>query len=279
MIGLVAVLWALYLSESWVRWQRGDWVFRTRSGGSIEGVSEPDITFLDGRLGFVWTSLLPYQSVHVFTGSSLDRERCRIELMRLGGELVWLRAFSTGLFALVMLTFPLLVTTERLLPSLPLLLASFGVAWAGTLGAYFVAHRRVLGFRPPIESWLVLALSPVSLIRAPHVISMQVARFAHPVIAADALCGDEEFLRICRLWHFDAPDLRPLLYELAEGRGLLERLTAPPSSTEPEVSRYCERCHATFLAAATACADCEDVPLSPLPASASQDGAAAARAR
>jgi hypothetical protein len=278
MIGLVAVLWALYLSESWVRWQRGDWVFRTTGDGRVKGVSEPDITFLDGRLGFVWTSLLPFRTVHVFPGSSLERRRCRVELLRLRRELAWLRGLATALFAVVMLAFPALVLMERLLPSLPLLLAGFGIAWAGTLAAYFVAHRRVLGFRPPVESWLVLALSPVSLIRAPHVISMQVARFAHPAVAADALCADQEFLRICRLWHFDAPDLRPSLHQLAAKRGLREQLTAPPAITEPAVSLYCERCHATFMAAATVCAGCEEVPLTPLP-SASHDGAAVAPAQ
>lgn len=278
MIGLVAVLWGLYLSESWVRWQQGDWVYRPTADGRVRGVSEPDITFLAGRLGFVWTSLLPFRPVHVVSGSGLDRRRCRVELLRLRRDLAWLRGFSTALFAVVMVAFPLLVLTERLLPSLPVLLGSFGIAWAGTLGAYVAAHRRVLGFAPPAESWLVLALSPVSLIRAPHVVSIQVARFAHPAVAADVLCADEEFLRICRLWHFDAPDLRRSLYELAAKRGLRQQLTAPPAITEPAVSLYCERCHATFMSGATVCADCEDVPLTPLP-SASEDGAPVAQAQ
>jgi hypothetical protein len=262
-IGFLAVLWALYLSDCFVRWRPGDWVFRPRIAGGMEAVSVPDLTFLGGRFAFVWTSVLPSRTAHVFSGRALESPDALLERVR---EQSWsLRAFSTGLFAVVMVAFPALVLTEWFSPSVPLLVLAFGVAWAGALATYVVAHRRVHGALPTLESWLVLALSPLSLIRAPHAIAGAVSRQTHPAVAADALCGDEEFLRIARLWHFDAPDLRSGIEHLAERRGLRERLTAPPPATEPGVTLFCRRCHATFKAAAQRCADCEDVELAPLP--------------
>jgi len=268
MTGFVAVLWALYVSECFVRWRGGDWVFRAATDGTVVGVSEPDITFLDGRVAFVWASLLPGRPAHVASGSALDPRRCRIRLKRARGEIVWLRRFATSLFALVLILFPILVLTEWLLPALPILAAAFVLAWAGTLATFFAAYRRVYGSRPALETWLVLALSPLSLIRAPHVIVLHVVRGSHPVAAANALCGDQEFLRVCRLWLFDCPELRPAIQDLVDRRGLQRQLTDPPAATEPEVSRFCERCHATFNEKARVCADCEDVVLTPLPATA-----------
>jgi len=280
MIALLGILWVLYLAECFVSWHPGDWIFRPGPTGGMRGADAPDITFLDGRFGFAWTSLLPGATSHIASGGSLDRRRTRLRLGRMRTDTAWLRILSTGLFVLVMAVFPALVVTERLLSSLLAFVSVLVLAWAGTLGALFAAHRRVHGSGPKIETWLVLALSPLSLIRAPHVVSMRALDDIHPVAAADALCENEEFLRIARLWHFDCPELRPAIRRLATRRGLLQHLTAPPSNTEPGVSRFCERCHATFREGATNCADCEDVTLTPLPSAAlGESGAAAAAAR
>jgi hypothetical protein len=170
----------------------------------MERVSVSDLTFLDGRLAFVWTPLLPWRTAHVFAGSSVEGPGVLFERVR--EQRAPLRTFSTGRFAVVMVAFPALVLTERFSPSVPMLVLAFAVAWAGTLVTYFVAHRRVHGAVPRLESWLVLALSPVSLIRAAHTISFDGLEAHTPCVAPETLCGDEEFLRIARLWLFDSLD-------------------------------------------------------------------------
>lgn len=246
----------------------------------MRGADAADITLFDGRVGFAWASLLPGAATYIVSGASLDRRRTRLRFERVHKDTAWLRLVSTALFALVIVLFPALVVTERLLPSLLVFAGVLALAWAGTLAVFFASYRRVHGSAPKLESWLVLALSPLSLIRAPHVVSLRALRDVHPVAAADALCGDEEFLRIARLWHFDCPDLRPAIRTLATRRGLLQRLTAPPSNIEPGVSRFCERCHATFQEGATTCADCDGVTLTLLPSACLDDsnGASAAAA-
>ena len=265
MLALVGILWVVYASECFVRWQRGDWVFRPRGMRAMEGVNGPDITFLDGRVAFVRTPWLPGRLSHVFSGDAFDRRGCRARLGRVRRESARLRVFSTALFAAVMVLFPILVLSERLRWSLPGFVPALAIAWAGTLWTFFRAYSRIFGARPPLETWLVLALSPVSLIRAPEVVSIRASRGTHPVVGADLLCGDEEFLRIARLWHFDAPELRPAIEKLAHTRGLRARLTAPPPVTESGVALFCSRCHATFRGTASNCADCENVVLTPLP--------------
>ncbi|HXW08578.1 MAG TPA: hypothetical protein VD833_25330 [Vicinamibacterales bacterium] len=262
MTGLIAILWVLYLSECVVRWRPGDWVFRPSAAGRLAGVSEPDVTFLDGRFAFVWTTMLPWRAAHVCNGGAFDA-RSRTRLKGVGAQLGWVRAFATGLFVVVLVVFPALVLTERFPPSIPLLAPGFVVCWAGTLATFFAAHRRVHGCAPKLESWLLLALSPLSLIRAAHAVALTQA--AHPLLAAEALCADDEFLRIARLWHFDVPQGRAEIEALVSSRGLRARLIAPPVVAEPGLALYCPRCHATFTQGATQCADCPGVALTPLP--------------
>lgn len=277
MTGLLAVLWVLYVSECFVRWRPGDWVFRPSATGRIEGVSTPDVTFLDGRFAFVWTTLLPWRAAHVCAGHAFDARRGRVRLKDLRAHLTGVRASAVLLFAIVLLLFPALVLTGRLSPSAPLLGAAFGLAWGATLATFVSAHRRVCGSGPAAESWLMLALSPISLIRAPHVVALRAGESTHPVVAADALCADEELLRIARLWLFDAPALRAEIEKVVERRGLGARLTAPPFNPEPGLALYCVRCHATFRDGASVCADCEAVELTPLPCASVVGAATCAR--
>ena len=115
-----------------------------------------------------------------------------------------------------------------------------------------------------METWLPQALSPLSLIRSPFVASGRAIADAHPVAAAAALCDDDEFLRIARLWHHDAESHRTAIDQLASARGLLDTLHAPPASPDPGATAFCPRCHATYLAQRSECRDCDDVPLLPL---------------
>jgi hypothetical protein len=256
MIALVAILWALYVSECFTRWKAGEWVFRRRLSGEVRAIDAADFTLLGDRVSFAWTSLLPWDVCLVFSGEDLDREAFRQRLYALHRGTRWLRVSAATLGIVLLVVAPLLVVTGRLMPWLTIVLCALAAAWFSTCVAFVVTYRRLYGGRPPIEIWLVLALSPIDLIRAPFVVSLRALSGTHPVVAADALCGDAEFLRVARLWHFDARGLRPAIEALAQARDLGEALAAGPADSEPGVSLFCPRCHATFTPVAERCADC-----------------------
>lgn len=259
---LVAVLWAVYLSECFVRWKPGDWVFRRTFTGAVRGIHQPDVTFWNERFAFVWTSPWPGHLAFRCCAGDLDSAACRVRVDDVYVQTRWLRASSVALCVLLMVVFPALVLGEWLLPSLPWLVPSVMVAWIITLVSFFRSHRRVRDARPSLELALTNSLSPLSLLAAPTGIAVDTCATLHPVAAAHALCDTDEFVRIARLWHFDAESLRPQIERLADRRGV--RVLTPPSEVEPGVSRYCVRCHATFTDAASFCADCRNVPLAPL---------------
>lgn len=265
MLALIAVLWAIYLSECFVRWTPGCWVFRPGSPGPYQGVTEPGITFLSGRVGFIWTSIQPWGLAYRFPPPHDPLLRGHDRLDRVPRQSRVLRVCSTILFVLVMLVFPALLWTEYFVPALPVFAVTLITAWACTLSCYFVTHRRIYGRMPELEAWLMATLSPLALMRAPALISVDASPTTHPAFAAHALCGDEEFLRIARLWSYDAPGLRTDLQRLAATRGTDRDLSAPPANSEDDVSVFCPRCHATYLLAAIKCSDCDDVRLQPLP--------------
>lgn len=257
MPGLVAVLWAVYLSECLVRWKPGQWVFRRTPSGRVEGVNAPDVTFWNERVAFVWTSPWPAMDVRRFSGTDLQPPPPLVGV-------AWLRLSSAALFLLLLVVFPALAITARLLPWVIHLAAAVVVAWISAFIAFVRSYRRLHGGGPPLELWLMHLLSPVSLARAPQIVSIDVSSATHPVAAAEALCADEEFLRIARLFHFDEPELRGTIEEMADRRGVKERLLTPPSAAEAGVTRFCRRCHATFKDAAQVCVDCGDVELTAL---------------
>jgi hypothetical protein len=136
--------------------------------------------------------------------------------------------------------------------------------WVCALRLFFIAYRRTHQCRPPFETWLTMALSPISLMRARTVVSFAAASAVHPLAAGAALCGDREFLRIARLWWFDDVACRPQLEQIARDRGLHERLIAAPDSWEPGAAQFCPRCHETYTSGASCCSDCDQVELEPL---------------
>jgi hypothetical protein len=255
MIGLVIALWAIYVSECFVRWRPGDWVFRETASGVLAS-DAPDVTFVGGRFAFARMPLLPWSAAHVCHGEDLDGRGVCVRLEAADAEARWVKLSSAVLFGVLLIAVPALVVADRLLPVLYWSLGAVAVAWAATFGTFLTAYRRLVGAGPPIETWLVLLLSPVDLVRAPAVLSLRLIESAHPVAAADALCGDAEFLRVARVWQFDAPGLRQAIQQAAAARGLKDALAAPPPIPEPGVSRFCPRCSATFRDPATRCADC-----------------------
>lgn len=267
MSGLVAALWIIYASECFVRWRPGNWIFRPRLKGRPRAVSEPDVTFLDGRFAFVWTTVLPWYTALVFTGESFDRDATAARLQHLRTHCRLLRVTSTALFAVLMVAFPALVLTESFAPAALVLVCSGVLAWVSTLVAFFVTHRHLHGRRPDLESWLIAAVSPLTLMRSHQIVTASAVASAHPVTAASLLCDDAEFLRVARVWHFDRPDLQSMISSLVRQRGLLDELLAPPRVIEPGDSQFCLRCHATYREGAATCADCDDVALTRLSSS------------
>jgi len=271
MTALVAILWTIYLSECFARVRAGDWIFRRGAFGGYRGISEPDAQFLDGRLAFAWAALLPWSVVYIVAGSRLDASFAKTRLAQIARRRRFVVAGASSLFFLVLVIFPALALTNTIAPAVPYLAGAVVLAWVATLTAFFSTYRAIHGTRPPVETWLTHALSPLSLIRAPHVLSIRTIDEAHPVAAAAALCADEEFLRIARLWHYDAPETRERIERFATARRLGLALVEPPRTSEPGAAVFCPRCHATYLAQRDECRDCDDVQLLPLPSSAAQE--------
>ena len=264
MLVLLALLWCVYLSDCFVRLQRDSWMFRPGMRKPFRGVSEPDLQLAGGSLEIAWTPLLPWQLAFAVSGAETSLTPARRRLDGMQRHVRWMKIASGVLFVWVMGVLSLLVLSDRLLSVLLPWTIVAALSHAGAFTVFLFGYKRTHGRRPPFETWLTLALSPVSLMRAPVVTSLAALGECHPLTAAALLCPDEEFLRIARLWHFDAAELRSKIERLARDRGLADRLDAPPESYEAGVSHYCPRCHNTYRAAARECTDCSDVSLRPL---------------
>src|SRR5512134_1679489 len=162
MLGLVAVLWAVYLSECLVRWKPGDWIFRRTLSGGVRGVNAPDVTFWNERFALVWVSPWPALDVFRFSGEHLDSRACRARLDLHARRTRWLRASARTLFLLLLVLLPTLALAERVLPWILPLAAAVLLAWLSALVAFGRAYRSVHGRSPAPEMWLMNALSPVS---------------------------------------------------------------------------------------------------------------------
>lgn len=264
MFALVAVVWVVYLSDCFARWRPGDWIFRRGAGGTMVGIDRPDVTFWNERFAFVRTSPWPGDVTLRLSGDDFDANSLRVRVENVRRDTRALRMSAIALSVVLLVVFPALILTERLLPWLPWLLGAVAFTWIATLTLFPRAYRRVHGCAPKIELWLTHALSPISLISAPVSVALDVSPQTHPLAAARVLCGDDEFLRIARVWHYDSADARPHVRAFVAARDLEDRLNAEPPNPEAGVSRFCPRCHATFRTAATHCADCPGVTLAPL---------------
>jgi hypothetical protein len=271
MLGLLALLWGVYLSDCFVRQRPGLWTFRAGLLRPVRGFPEADLKLFGESLAFAWTPLIPWQRAFAFSGGnrsgdslSVRAAQRRLDAVRLHTRS--LQVTSGLLFIWVMLVLTLLVVSGWLLPVfIPWAAVAVGLCIA-TFVMFLRAYRRTYDRRPPLELWLTLALSPVALMRAPFAVLFSAASDIHPFAAAGALCQDDEFLRIARLWHFDNPELRAEIEQTARIRDLHPRLTAGPEDCEAGVTHFCPRCHGTYRNGAGICADCGDVELKGLPA-------------
>ena len=263
MLLLVTLLWCVYLSDCFARHQQGRWTMRGRFD-RMRGVPGPDLQLFGARLDLAWTPILPWHSAFAVGGLDCGVKAARARIDEVRRHTRWLRIASGVLFAWLMIVFPLLVLTETLSPVVMPWLAVAVAAWATTFPLFIRAYRQVHQRPPAMETWLTMALSPVSLMRATPAVTLTAATGLHPVAAAAALCDDDEFARIARLCHFDSVDDRRKIEEAVRQRRLLDRFTAGPESWEPGVSQFCPRCHSTYKPAASSCGDCDGVSLRPL---------------
>lgn len=269
---MLIVLWCVYLTDCIARVERrashqAEWWFRGSGPGRMRATSQPDADFLDGKFACVWLPPWPWQVAFAAAGADpalddLDRARTRLNALRQHtNHLLW--AVST-LFVLLLVVLPLLVWTDRFVGTLhvwgPLTVA----AWAAALVLFIRAHRSVHARGVPLELMLTVGLSPLSLIRARVVVLQRALHGLHPMTAAGLLCDDDEFVRVARLWWYDAPDQREAVAGIARARSLEARLTEPPTPGEPHLTKYCPRCQATYATFAEHCRDCRSVPLAAL---------------
>jgi hypothetical protein len=267
---LLIVLWCVYLTDCVARATHQapphvkEWWFRGGRQDRMRATSNPDAEFLNGRFACVWLPLWPWHVAFAAAGDDLDLDRARTRLDALRQHtrhLLW--AVST-LFFLLLVVLPLLVMSDRFLGSLfvwgPLTL----IAWAVALVTFMRAHRRVHARGVPLELMLTVGLSPLSLIRGRVAVLQHALHGLHPMTAAGLLCDDDEFVRVARLWWYDAPDKREVIARIARTRSMEARLTEPPSPDEPHLTKYCPRCQATYADFAEQCRDCSQVPLSHL---------------
>jgi hypothetical protein len=264
MLGLVVLLWCVYLTDCFVRQPHGHWTLRRGLSRGVHGIVGPDVQLLGERLGFAWTPLLPWHPAYAFDGREMNAKAARTRLDFLAQHTRWLRAASSGLFVWVMVVMPLLIVMDRLLSMLMPWLCVAAIAWMSTYILFLRTYRRIHHRRPPFETWLTMTLSPVSLMRSPAAVAFTAARDVHPLAAAAVLCDVQEFLRLARLWWYDEPDARARIEDIARDRGLDGALAAGPQACEPGVSLFCPRCHTTYTDRATECRDCGPVPLRPL---------------
>jgi hypothetical protein len=264
MIALVVLLWCVYLSDCFVRQQQGHWTIRAGVRRRFRAIDGPDLQLLGNRFGFAWTPLLPWRAAYSVSGSDLAVKAVQQRFAAIARHTRWSIVASACLFAWVMVVLPLLVVADVFAPvALPWIVAGVA-AWIFGLTQFFVAYRRTYDSRPPLETWLTMTLSPVSLMRAPIAVAFEAAVTCHPVAAAAALCDDGEFLRIARLWWFDDEEGRSKVEQIARERGLLARLSAAPEAWEAGAAKFCPRCHETYTAGAHHCSDCDEVELEPL---------------
>jgi hypothetical protein len=272
---LLIVLWCVYLTDCIASVDRKappsqrEWWFRGSKPGRMRATSSPDAEFLDGKFACVWLPLWPWQTAFAAAGADLehdlDLDRARTQLDALRQRTRHLLWAVCALFALLLVVLPLLVMTDRFLGLLHVWSPVTAIVWIAAIIIFIRTWRRVHARGVPLELMLTVGLSPLSLIRARTVILQRALHGLHPMIAAGLLCDDDEFVRVARLWWYDAPDRREAIARIARTRSLEARLTELPEPGEPHLTKYCPRCQATYAAFAEQCHDCPQVPLSPLP--------------
>ena len=200
-----------------------------------------------------------------------DTKKIALRLEEYQVQTVFLRTACVLLFVFLFLISPVLIRLRGLERIWPVLLAYliWSLAWIGW--SFLRAHRALY---PELKEgrWqqvMVLALSPLSAIRANDVLLRDLFCAFHPLAVGHVLLSKEEY-RVQADWHFrqalfrmdwnlsssDAPMLR-LLQTFLMRIGLPpEELLDPPPRESENCQAYCPLCLAQFVLAEGQCPDC-----------------------
>jgi hypothetical protein len=200
-----------------------------------------------------------------------DTKKIALRLEEYQVQTVFLRTACVLLFVFLFLISPVLIRLRGLERIWPVLLAYliWSLAWIGW--SFLRAHRALY---PELKEgrWqqvMVLALSPLSAIRANDVLLRDLFCAFHPLAVGHVLLSKEEY-RVQADWHFrqalfrmdwnlsssDAPMLRLLqTFLMRIGLPPEELLDAPQRESE-NCQTYCPLCLAQFVLAEGQCPDC-----------------------
>jgi hypothetical protein len=258
---LIALVWAIYVVDSFVRLPAGAWIFRGTAIGRLRGTATPDLPLGDGRLALALLPLWPFGRAFVVSGGSFDTDALRRKLDEYLQATDHLSVAATGLAAALLLAFPLLAITGRLSAVAPSWAVMTVLLWIATLALYFRAHWQLHGEAPSSDTWLPLVVSPLSLVRAPIVLGAQVFAQAHPAAAAALWSPPDECRRVWRLLAYDEPQLRSAVEALGKAGGHDPSLQPLREPDDVDSLRYCPRCGGLYREQALVCGDCGGVRL------------------
>jgi hypothetical protein len=251
----------MYLTECVERQRTGRVIFRGAAAGSLRPAVDPDVEFLDGRIGLWFTTISPLAIVVLSEGQNRNVREAAVRLASAIGSMAAVRVTAPVLFVLLLVGLPLLAVLDRLSVFIlwwgPLVV----VAWVATAICFYRAHRTIYGRYPELQDGLHVVLSPLAAIRAPLRLLKDVLRDHSPLASAAAVCTEPDLLMMLRRTYFDDERDRPEVEAILEERTLTDRFWDPPAEADARMALFCPRCRCTYAAGATHCADCAHVEL------------------
>lgn len=218
----------------------------------------------------------------------LDSERIAQEVARCRGHAALLRWHCNVLFVFLFVLAPVAVWLRGLAFTWPVLLAALLVQMWVIGWLFRRAHLRVQpeDSETRFTATATMLLSPMAAVRAGDLLLLDLLSCYHPAAVARVICRDEQFealaARSLREAFFPLPSSNVAADEAgwtewwnAKWREALRRfvarhveqgerfLAAPPA--QQDCHSYCPRCWSQYLNHARECADCDGLPLRPLP--------------
>ncbi|MGH9793999.1 MAG: hypothetical protein ACRD5G_04425 [Candidatus Acidiferrales bacterium] len=218
----------------------------------------------------------------------LDSERIAQDVARCRAHAALLRWHCNVLFVFLFVLAPVAVWLRGLAFTWPVLLAALLVQMWVIAWLFRRAHLRVQAedSETRFTATATMLLSPMAAVRAGDLLLLDLLSCYHPAAVARVLCRSERFEALA------ARSLREVFFPLpssnfadddsgwtewwdAKWREALrrfvarhveqgERFLAAPSAQQ-DCQSYCPRCWNQYLSHARECADCDGLPLRPLP--------------
>jgi hypothetical protein len=177
---------------------------------------------------------------------------------------VWISCNALWLFLFVIT--PPVVVWRGLASTWPVLILLLVGFLALILAGFWQAHAALYpeARAERRSKTLLMAVSPLGAIRAVDHLARRVLVECHPLVAAQALCGEAATVRLARWIYFAPGGADPALKSFLQACDLWSVVNAPPQPPEPASIAFCPRCHAQYVRMVEACADCRSVALHPL---------------